>query len=140
MSDEPAAEPSWEDGRLLYERGTVLLRKRRYEEAVTALAASNRLAPDHPVTLLNLGKALAGAGRTEEAITGLSRAIALNPRGMGALLSRGRCYERLGMREAAARGFEAALEIEPGAARVRRALEAIRDRDASHPPNREGVR
>lgn len=129
MRNKPVSEHEYEEGRLLYERGTALLHERRYEEAVTVLAASDRHAPDHPVTLLNLGKALEGAGRTEEAVVALGRAVALNPRGMGALLSRGRCYERLGLRDAAARDFEAALPIEPNATRARRALEAMRSGD-----------
>lgn len=85
------------------ELGLSLSEAQRHDEAVAALEASLRLAPDEPVTFYNLGNVLARAGRYPEAATAYERALAGEPDLVSAYVNLGNAHS--------ARGDEAAAEV-----------------------------
>ncbi len=63
----------------LMEKGALLHRLGRWQEAVASLRAAERIDPDNPALLLNLGVALIDAGRGHEAVLALRRLLELQP-------------------------------------------------------------
>ena len=62
-----------------HNRGIVLMKARRYEEAVQAYHESVRHRPNYAGTYLNLGYALRDCGRIEAAAAAWEKAERLNP-------------------------------------------------------------
>lgn len=63
----------------LMEKGALLHRLGRWQEAVVSLQAAERIDPNNPDLLLNLGIALIDAGRGHEAVTVLKRVADIRP-------------------------------------------------------------
>ena len=63
----------------LHEKGLILARNGRFEEAIAAIAASCKADPDNPVAANNLAVILADSGRKSEALAHFERALALRP-------------------------------------------------------------
>jgi tetratricopeptide (TPR) repeat protein len=99
--------------------GQLYLDRQHYEQAAEALAASAALLPDHWVTQLSHGKALAGFGKHVLAIEAFTRAAELNPKSAAPLVQRAQCHEALGHLDAAISDLEAALRLQPEGKRHR---------------------
>ena len=104
-----------EDGSALkaYNRGTVYLEARRYEEAAHELEQARALAPGDEPTHFNLGLAYARLGRLIEAKRELEEALRIDPRDPETHYNLGAIYWRCQDYETAAREFRACLELDP---------------------------
>ena len=109
---------------------TCLGRRRDLSGAEAALASAQRLEPDNPVVVANLGILQASKGNLPAAIETLTRAIALDPSLLEARFNLALAYARAGRRDDAgvtARDLLARLpEDAPQRAEVERLLKAVK--------------
>jgi type II protein arginine methyltransferase len=63
----------------LIEKGSLLHRLGKTEEAIAHFDAARRIAPDHELVLTNLAVALADSGRRHEAVVAFRKILELNP-------------------------------------------------------------
>jgi cytochrome c-type biogenesis protein CcmH/NrfG len=109
---------------------TCLGRRRDLSGAEAALANAQRLEPDNPVVVANLGILQASKGNLRAAIDSLTRAIALDPSLLEARFNLALAYARAGRRDDAgvtARDLLARLpENAPQRAEVERLLKAVK--------------
>jgi arylsulfatase A-like enzyme/Flp pilus assembly protein TadD len=109
---------------------TCLGRRRDLSGAETALANAQRLEPDNPVVVANLGILQASKGNLPAAIDSLTRAIALDPSLLEARFNLALAYAKAGRRDDAgvtARDLLARLpENAPQRAEVERLLQAVK--------------
>jgi tetratricopeptide (TPR) repeat protein len=103
---------------------------RRPERATAALRAADRVEPDNPIVLANLGIVLSDAGRPAEALPALERALSLDPDFHEARFNLAVAYARTGRRPDAAREVGELLRRLPADApqrpEVERLLDAVR--------------
>ena len=103
---------------------------RRLDEAQATLREAERVEPDNPVVLANLGIVLSDAGKFRDAIAPFQRALTLDPNFHEARFNLARTYARAGQRQEAAREAQELLtRLPPNApqrAEVQRLLEAVR--------------
>ena len=76
---------------------------RRLDEAQATLREAERVEPDNPVVLANLGIVLSDAGKFRDAIASFQRALTLDPNFHEARFNLARAYARAGQRQEAAR-------------------------------------
>jgi arylsulfatase A-like enzyme/thioredoxin-like negative regulator of GroEL len=102
---------------------------RHLADAQATLTAAQRLEPDNPVVLANLGILLSDAGRHAEAIAPLQRALTIDPDFHEARFNLARVFARSGQRESAAREASELLKRLPAdapqRAEVVRLLKAV---------------
>jgi Flp pilus assembly protein TadD len=72
----------------MYQRGLLLLARKRPGEAVAELQAAREAAPAEPGVLVTLGKALRAAGRLSDAVEAWNTALALTRSDKDAVLIR----------------------------------------------------
>lgn len=111
MSSEMPSELG--DAESWIERGVILARERRLDEAVTAFRRAAELAPQLPMAHHNLGIALAESGNLVGAAASLQHAIGLNPKYPDAYYNLGNVLVRLGRVADAAASFRRAWELRP---------------------------
>jgi len=99
--------------------GAELQRQGRAAEAVEEFQNALALAPDHPMTLNNLGLALLDLGQLDEAVAHLRRAVERNPRWPEARLNLGNALAAQKLWDRAAAEYQAALDVRPGYAKAR---------------------
>ena len=63
----------------LIEKGSLLHRLGKTEEAIAHFDAARRIAPDHELVLTNLAVALADSGQRHEAVVAFRKILQLNP-------------------------------------------------------------
>jgi choline-sulfatase len=99
-------------------------------EAYVTLLDAERLEPDNPVVLVNMGIVLSDMGRHADAITAFRRALALDPDFHEARFNLARAFARAGQRPDAAREAQDLLTRLPANApqrsEVQRLLDAVR--------------
>lgn len=96
------------------ERGTILFRMGRLQEAAADYCNAIELSPPYPEVFTNLGQCYRRMGEMEKAVTSYSRALDLLPDQTLGLVGRAKSYEELGLREAAIADYTAALALDPG--------------------------
>jgi general secretion pathway protein D len=96
-----------------YNRGTVYLEARRYEEAEHEFEEARSLAPRDAPTHFNLGLAYARAGRLVEAKREFEETIKIDPRDPEAHYNLGAIDWRAQDYDAAAREFRSCLQLNP---------------------------
>ena len=103
---------------------------RRLDDAQATLREGERVEPDNPVVLANLGIVLSDAGKLPDAIPSFQRALTLDPNFHEARFNLARAYARAGQRQDAAREATELLTRLPAnapqRAEVQRLLEAVR--------------
>ena len=103
---------------------------RRLDDAQATLREAERVEPDNPVVLANLGIVLSDAGKFRDAIPAFQRALTLDPNFHEARFNLARAYARAGQRPDAAREAQELLtRLPPNApqrAEVQRLLDAVR--------------
>jgi tetratricopeptide (TPR) repeat protein len=93
--------------------GIILIRKKDFTAAESALKAASQLAPRDPNILYNLGSCLMDAGRPEEAIRAFLKSLSLNPDLTNTHNNLGNCYERLSNFPLAIQSYKKAISIDP---------------------------
>jgi choline-sulfatase len=103
---------------------------RRLDEAQATLREGERVEPDNPVVLANLGIVLSDAGKFRDAIPSFQRALTLDPNFHEARFNLARAYARAGQRQDAVREAQELLTRLPAnapqRAEVQRLLNAVR--------------
>ncbi len=103
---------------------------RRPDRAAAALRVADRVEPDNPVVLANLGIVLSDAGRLAEGLPSLERAVSLDPDFHEARFNLAVAYARAGRRADAAREAAELLRRLPANApqrtEVQRLLDAVK--------------
>ena len=103
---------------------------RRLDDAQATLREAERVEPDNPVVLANLGIVLSDAGQFRDAIPSFQRALTLDPNFHEARFNLARSYARAGQRQDAAREAQELLTRLPAnapqRAEVERLLDAVR--------------
>jgi choline-sulfatase len=103
---------------------------RRLDDAQATLREGERVEPDNPVVLANLGIVLSDAGKFRDAIASFQRALTLDPNFHEARFNLARAYARAGQRQDAAREAQELLTRLPAnapqRAEVQRLLDAVR--------------
>lgn len=94
----------------------VRARQGRNQEALDALLAADRSAPNHPPILNSIGVLLKERGDLAAARAYFERAAAINPRLIEALHNLAATLAALGERDAARQSFENALAVNPNSA------------------------
>jgi tetratricopeptide (TPR) repeat protein len=94
--------------------GKIYSAEKRYPEAVEALEAASRYAPDSPDTLVALSIAYFDAGLYSQALDSAARAAARDPQSAGARHMAGKSYFMLGQFPKSVAELEAALKLSPG--------------------------
>lgn len=107
---ERAARAAPDDAMVQANRGVVLRRLGRLEEAVVAQRHAVALRPDDADSRYNLGNALLDLGRLDEALGQYDAAIALRPGGVTARMNRGLVLQRLGRVQEAIAAWQALLD------------------------------
>ncbi|MBZ4377156.1 tetratricopeptide repeat protein [Corallococcus interemptor] len=95
------------------ERGSLLMRGRRYAEALEDFQRALQLSPPYAEVHINRGQCLRAMGRMEEAAEAYSTALDLEPSRLLALLGRAQAHEELGRVEAAIADYSGALALQP---------------------------
>jgi len=96
-----------------FDEGTSCLRQGRYEEAEFYLRESQRMQPDDPDTLNNLGTAAWLMGRADEAERYYRRAFQLKPDDYSIVNNMGNALWQQNALEEAARFYRRALQLKP---------------------------
>jgi len=103
---------------------------RRFGEVYVTLLEAERLEPDNPVVLANMGIVLSDMGRHADAITAFQRALTIDPDFHEARFNLARVFARAGRRKDAAREAEELVkrlpESAPQRSEVLRLLNAVR--------------
>ncbi|HEV3484712.1 MAG TPA: sulfatase-like hydrolase/transferase, partial [Vicinamibacterales bacterium] len=98
---------------------------RRFDVAADTLREAERVEPDNPVVVANLGIVLSDAGRPGEGIAPLQRALTIDPDFHEARFNLAVAFARNGQRSEAAQEAEALLRRLPGDAPQRREVERL---------------
>jgi choline-sulfatase len=86
--------------------GLCQVRARQFREAESTLREADRVEPDNPVVLANLGLVLSDTGRHDDGAVALERAVRIDPDFHEARFNLARVLARAGRREQAARAAE----------------------------------
>jgi len=95
------------------DRGSVLLKMDRLEEAERDYLRAIELSPPYPEVCTNLGQCYRAMDRMADARQAYSRALDLDPTSTLALVGRAEAAAGLGQAEAALADYDRALELEP---------------------------
>ena len=98
---------------------------RRLDEAQATLREAERVEPDNPVVLANLGIVLSDAGKFRDAIPSFQRALTLDPNFHEARFNLARAYARAGQRQDAAREAQELLTRLPANAPQRAEVQRL---------------
>jgi tetratricopeptide (TPR) repeat protein len=101
---------------VLNNRGQILIRLNRYDEAIASFDRSLALRPDQPDALCQRGEALAAIDRFHEALADFATALGIDPNCADAHLKRGNALYALNRMDEALGSFTAALAILPESA------------------------
>lgn len=113
-SEEDVATPeSSERADLLWQQGSRLLERRKFERAIEAMRQAMEIEPSRLDGRLNLGAALYLSGQLEEAISHLKYVLALEPQNTMALLNLAACYDGLGDLDASIETLETIVADRP---------------------------
>lgn len=99
--------------RYVIQRGKILLKLKRYDEAYRDMSHAIELRQDDPDFLWERGNLLLEVKRFNEALADFSRAVSLDNRHVPSLNSMGQAYLASGQYVMAIQAFGKALEIEP---------------------------
>jgi tetratricopeptide (TPR) repeat protein len=113
MTVSRAAGPEPGEAEMLSNRGAVLAREGRYEEAAQAFRRAIRLAPDFAVAYFNLGLAERMLGDQESARRTLETAVRIRPDYSAAWLQLGRTLLTLERVDEGLQAFQVALGLTP---------------------------
>jgi protein O-GlcNAc transferase len=108
-----AGAPDPGEAEMLSNRGAMLAREGRYEEAAQAFGRAIRLAPDFAVAYFNLGLAESRLGDLESARRTLETAVRIKPDYGAAWLQLGRTLLNLERVEESLQAFQMALGLNP---------------------------
>ena len=97
----------------LNNRGHVLWRLKRPEEALSSLDRALAIKPDYADALCNRGNALVDLRRLEDALVSYDQALAINPHDVPTLTNRGNVLWALNRKEEALQSYEKALAVNP---------------------------
>jgi Tfp pilus assembly protein PilF len=97
----------------LYNRGVVLHKLRRFDQALASHDAALVLRPDYPEALVGRGDTLHDQKQFDAALRSYDRAIALSGDHAQALVNRGATLHELGRSDEALKSFERALALAP---------------------------
>jgi tetratricopeptide (TPR) repeat protein len=112
-----------QDASLWFERGMVLGRQQRFEEAISNLKKASQLDPNNSQFVKSVGLMLARAGRADEGVAYLVRVM---PEA-DARYNVGKIMQHIGQANEARRQFEIALRVNPNHEATLAALAASRD-------------
>ena len=103
---------------------------RQFDQAIATLRGADRIEPDNPVVIANLGVVLSDSGRPGEGLPYLERAVALDPSLDQARFHLAVTLGRLGRRDEAARQADELLRrlapADPQRAEVQRLINALK--------------
>ncbi len=127
--DRALAQPLNPDARYvaLANRGSLLIRQKRWADAVSDLDRAVQLKPQAYQAYVTLARALQGQGRSDEALASLNRAVQLAPALPELYVSRAELYLKRQQPAQARRDFEQALSLEPRQSRSDQVVLTLRE-------------
>lgn len=143
-----AADPTYHHA--WFGKGSMLLRLKRYAEAIPCFDKAVALKADLPTPWAERANCLANVGRFAEAIESANRSLALSKDKIDALLARAGAYEQTGKLQEAMKDYSRALTlasfddensrgiIEFGRARLRAVVDRLRPPTPKLPPSSVG--
>jgi tetratricopeptide (TPR) repeat protein len=96
------------------QRGVVLAKEGKLDEAIVELQAALQLDPEHPLAHANLGAIYANQGKTAEAVAEIEKSLERDPDNARAYSNLCHLYNLQGRTEQAMAACEQALSLDPG--------------------------
>jgi Flp pilus assembly protein TadD len=118
VSAQDTAPPGQEH----FDRGIGLIRDERFEEAIEAFRAAERLSPKEPAIPANIGQIYLRLGRPSDAIAPLRKAVTLEPSAPPFRIELCRALSLIKDHDAAIKECEKAVELDPQWDRAHSAL------------------